>query len=118
MARKSKPASVAKVVRVATIKKPKGAVKVVVQLVASAPAPIKLAYCPVPAVACDFHTPGAVLSPLGPPHAGPAGKTSFATGAGVIDAEGAAGEGEVEPVGELESVADLVGEPEGVKERV
>ena len=81
----------------------------VLQLVASAPAPMDTAYCPVPAVACDFHTPGAVTSPVGPPHAAPTGSTTLAPGAGVIDAEGAAGEADWEGV--KEGVAEPVGEP-------
>ncbi len=85
-----------------------------VQLVASAPAPIEFAYCPVPAAACDFHTPGAVTSPVGPPHAAPTGSTTLAPGAGVIDADGAAGEADLEGV--KEGVAEPVGEPVGLPE--
>ncbi len=86
----------------------------VLQLEARVPPPIDTAYCPVPAVACDFHTPGAVTSPVGPPHAAPTGSTTLAPGAGVIDAEGAAREADWEGV--KEGVAEPVGEPVGLPE--
>ena len=96
---------------------PGGAVKVDVQP-GSAPPPILGEKAAVPAVACDFHTPGAVTSPVGPPHAAPTGSTTLPTGTGAIDADGEGGvpdeEGVDEPVREpvelpvIEAVGELV----------
>ena len=96
------------------IRNPGGAVNVDVQP-GSPPPPILGEKAPVPAVACVFHTPGAVTSPVGPPHAAPTGSTTLPW-KGVIDAEGRGGEPGEEGV--MEGVAEPVGEKEGVAEPV
>ena len=93
---------------------PDGAVKVDVQP-GSAPPPILGEYVAVPAVACDFHTPGAVTSPVGPPHAAPTGSTTLPW-KGDIVADGGGGEPDEEGV--MEGVTEPVGEKEGVAEPV
>jgi len=92
---------------VAVIRSPGGAVNVDVQP-GSPPPPILGEKAPVPAVACVFHTPGAVTSPVGPPHAAPTGSTTLPW-KGVIDAEGGGGEPDEEGV--MVGVAKPVREP-------
>ena len=88
----------------AVTRKPGGAEKVEEQP-GSIPPPINGEYGAVPAVACVFHTPGAVTSPVGPPHAAPTGSTTLPW-KGVIDAEGGGGEPDEEGV--MEGVAEPV----------
>jgi hypothetical protein len=110
---------------VAVTRKPGGAEKVEEQP-GSIPPPINGEYGAVPAAACDFHTPGAVTSPVAPPHAAPTGSTTLPTGKEESDGEGVeempdedgVGERVAEPVGEKEGVFDEEGVTEGVVERV
>ena len=66
-------------------------------------------YEDTPAPLCDFHTPGLVLRPVGPPHEEPVATTTLPAGTGVKDAE-AVGQG----VGVRLGVAGALGVGVGV----